>query len=130
MPPKNNITFGPGTLYFNTPEGPHPLGEVQEVTITEEEPELDILGNKPRVICQKANELTAELTLSPETSEYIKTIIATAQLAARVIKLFQSYPNGRVKHLALHHKKVRVRKKNMRRICRDLKRRSRKNDRT
>lgn len=123
MPPKNNITLGPGAMYFNIPEGLQPLGEVQEIEITEEEPTPDILGNAPRIICPEAGEFTAELTLSPEAYKNYMAAVSAAQIITRVIELWKSYPNGRVKHLALYAKKRRTRKKNMRRLARELLRR-------
>lgn len=48
----------------------------------------------------------------------------------RVYDLYEHYPNKRVKHLALHAKKQRIRKKNMRRIGRELLKETHRNERT
>lgn len=36
MPSKDYTILGPGTLFFNTPEGPQPLGGIYEGVILEE----------------------------------------------------------------------------------------------
>jgi hypothetical protein len=41
-------------------------------------------------------------------------------IAKRAAELYAQHPSKRVKHLALHAKKQRTRKKNMRRLARDL----------
>lgn len=125
MPHKNNITLGPGALYFNSPDGLQPLGEmIQEVTITEEPQELDIFGDAPKYIVPQSGEFTAELTLTPSGQEFLTNLTKSVQTAwdliVRIVALWQSYPNRRVKHLAIYAKKPRTRKKNMRRIGREL----------
>ena len=117
MPPKDNITLGPGTMYFNTPEGLQPLGEVQEVEFTEEA-ELDILGNKPRVIVPERAELSATITMPARTMERLIEAERRALFLEVWRGLCKEYPSRRVVHLANHHGNPRTRIKNMKRIFR------------
>ena len=85
---------------------------------------------------------TTQARIIPDVAKAFKALGATAakmtetfeivwSLCKRVVELYERYPNKRVKHLALHAKKLRTRKKNMRRIGRDLKKEAKKrNDRT
>ena len=120
MPPKN-ITLGSGKMYFNTPDGFVPLGDVQEVELTEE-PELDILGNKPRIIVPASREFTATVTLTEEASEALRKFMAPIEEAVVAFKRMWKtvkalpLPSRRVVHLATRHGSPRVRKKNRRRI--------------
>lgn len=122
MPPKN-YELGSGTLYFQTPEGLSPLGEVESVEITEERPELDILGEPPKYITQSSQEFTATITLTPETARFIiRRLSDTMWEIAKVIKGFWDETSPRVRHLILHGK-PRTRKKNINRALREYKRR-------
>lgn len=126
MPPKNSIQLGPGKMYFSTPEGLKPLGEVQEVELTEEPPELDIEGRTPVRIVQDPTEFSASITLTEETSKALRKIVAEAEAAFIIIRkvleivkeMFDSCPNRRVVHLAIRHRDPLVRKKNLKRVAR------------
>ena len=126
MTPKNSIRLDPGKMYFSTPEGLKPLGEVQEVEITEEHPELDIEGRTPLRIVQEPAEFTASITLTDESAEALRNLTATAEAAWRVFKqtmelvkkMCDVYPHRRSKYLAAHHGDPLVRKKNVKRITR------------
>lgn len=63
----------------------------------------------------KQGQIDAVQTLAA-TNEIFNTLWP---IAKRVAELYSLYPNKRVKHLALHGN-PRTRKKNMRRIARDL----------
>jgi hypothetical protein len=117
MPPKDNITLGPGTLFFNGPEGVQPLGEVQEVEITEET-ELDVLGEEPRTIVPMRTEFSASITVPAETLERLIEAEKRVRFLAYWAELCERYPNRRVVHLATHHGNPRTRIKNMKRIFR------------
>jgi hypothetical protein len=120
MTPKN-IRLGAGEMYFNTPDGFVPLGDVQEVELTEE-PELDILGNQPRIIVPPTREFTATVTLTEEASEALRKLMAPLEEAVAAFKRIWEtikalpLPSRRVVHLATRHGSPRVRKKNHRRI--------------
>lgn len=119
MPPKNYTPIDPGQTYFNT------SGElIQEVKITEEPPELDICGNTPKYIVPQTSDFTADVLLTPGGQRLLANLVQVIRSVwdgvARVMALWQSYPNKRVKHLALYAKRPRTRKKNMRRIGREL----------
>ena len=124
MPPKNSIKLGRGQMYVSTPEGLKPLGEIQEVELTEES-ELDILGNTPRYIVPQSAEFTVEVTLTAEASEALRKLAATAEAAWSAFKrivetikdMVDNYPNRRVVYLAAHGK-PKTRKKNVKRIVR------------
>ena len=117
MPPKDNITLGPGTLFFNGPEGLQPLGEVQEVEFTEET-ELDILGEEPRTIVPIRAEFSATITAPAETHKRMIEAERRALFLEYWRSLCDNYPSRRVVHLANHHGNPRTRIKNMKRIFR------------
>lgn len=117
MPPKDNIILGPGTLFFNGPKGLQPLGEVQEVEITEET-ELDVLGDVPRVIVPQKAEFSASITVPAETLERSIEAEKRVRFLAYWEGLCERYPNRRVVHLATHHGNPRTRIKNTKRIFR------------
>lgn len=117
MPPKNNITLGPGTMYFNGPEGLQPLGEVQEIEFTEEA-KPGILGNEPRVIVPMQAEFSATITAPAETWERLFEAERRARFALYWKFMCDNHPSRRVVHLANHHGNPRTRKKNIKRICR------------
>lgn len=157
MPPKNPIELGPGTVYFQTPEGPQPLGSITEATAIEAE-ETEWAEDGP-VVIKAAPEatFTAEMKISPDvakaftalseackqTTEALAKVVRAAadcvvamtrgvdiaQLlkAAKVQAALNEAPR-RVRHLAQHGKKYRTRKKNINRALRDYER-SRKRDR-
>lgn len=126
MPYKNYIPLDPGKMYFNTPDGLVPLGDVQEVEITEET-DLDILGRPgPVRIVQPEQEFTASITLNEEATEALRRLKKTVEKAwkvitdvmARLVMMLDNYPNRCVVHLARHHRDPLVRKKNAKRIAR------------
>lgn len=117
MPPKDNITLSSGTLYFNSPEGLQPLGEVREIEFTEEA-ELDILGNTPKTIVPMQAKLSATITVPTETWERLIDADRGARFALYWKFMCDNYPSRRVVHLANHHGNPRTSKKNMKRICR------------
>ena len=155
MPPKN-IELGPGTVYFDTPEGLQPLGSITEATAIEaEEPEW--AEDHPKVIkaAQEAT-FTAEMKISPDVAKaftafgesckqaaealgrFIRAAvdcyvaiargvdIAQVLKAAKVQAALNEAP-PKVRHLALHGKRYRTKKKNINRALRDYQRRH-KND--
>lgn len=117
MSPKNNISLGPGTMYFDGPEGLQPLGEVQEIEFTEE-PELEIVGDIPLTIVQKSAEFSATITAPAETWERLFEAERRARFALYWKFMCDNYPSRRVVHLANHHGNPRTRIKNTKRICR------------
>lgn len=122
---ENNTTIDRRLMFLKGPDGVRPFSDfVETVEITEEPPELDILGNTPRYVVQQPTEYTADITLTPEGSKFFadltRIVNTMLDMIRRLTDLWQSYPNKRVKHLALYGKKLRTRKKNMRRIAREL----------
>lgn len=63
--------------------------------------------------------------MTPEMQEFFGRLWS---IVRRIGILYISYPDGRVKRLALYAKKRRTRKKNMRRIARELQRRLKANE--
>lgn len=117
--PTKNISLGPGTLYIQTPGGLEPFCGISEGTLEAEETEWP--KENPYILAAdlaKGSEFTCEAQLSPEAYN----ALFAWDLKHRISRLFHSYPNSRVMHLALYHKKKRIRKKNTRRIYKDLKR--------
>lgn len=112
-----------GRYFVLTEKGYQPLGDLQEVEITEETPELDPPGvNRPRMVCPSESKLQVTLTVTV-ADEQIRRLVAIERLWSAVYRaatLYASYPGGKVKHLALYAKKRRTRKKNMRRIRKEL----------
>ena len=148
MPPKNPIELGPGTVYFQTPEGPQPLGSITEATAIEAaEPEW--AEDHPAVIREaKEATFTAEVKINPDIAKAFTALgeackraaadcvaaiaggmdIAQLLKAAEVQAALNEAP-PRVRHLAEHGKKYRTRKKNINRALREYQRRSRNRDR-
>lgn len=125
MPTKNeNITLGPGTLYFNSPEGPQPIGEVQDVGFTEE---AEAFADTQEPIIKATDSEEISFTLE-EASGAFKALSDSA--AAVVNAWFQLWsalwpmieraakdPRTRkLIHLAKHGKNKRIRKKNAKRL--------------
>ncbi len=83
----------------------------------------DLTGNKSEDF-QKAVEAIQRLTQS--IIEVLKPVLDSAMEAIKKIldAVLHVYPNKRVLHLAMHHPKERVRKKNMHRIMRWIERNS------
>lgn len=103
-------------MYFSTPEGLKPLGEVQAVEITEEH-ELDILGEPTVRIVQPQQEFTAEITVSQETMEELRRTMIDAMVKSQIAYMLNNYPNRRVVHLA-RYGNPKLSKKNWKRIAR------------
>lgn len=132
--PTKNINLSSGTLFIRDPDATEwsTLGEVQEATLEDDEPDAWAEDNPVAIKAAESATFTAEAELNPDIVEAFKAMGAWAASSAetfatmcslieRAVGIFQEYPDGRVKHLALYHKKERVRKKNMRRIARELK---------
>ena len=125
----DNIKLGAGRIYYHTPEGLKPLrsiGEVEETTIVELCPK-----EYPYIKADDSATFSATISMQPQIAEsFIKlgrasmraaeSLEVLSYLSWQVVALYMRYPNGRVKHLALHAKKHRTRIKNMRRIGREL----------
>lgn len=131
--PYKYIPLGPGTLYFNTPEGPQRLGEVKEIEFTEEDPEqLSILGepNKKTLVSAVGS---GEITLTVELHEAFRALLdiieAEAQTWGTVWNALKSMleraakdpRTPRLRHLAQHSKNKRIRKKNAKRLYQIMK---------
>ena len=159
MPPKNPIELGPGTVYFQTPEGPQPLGSITEATAIEAE-ETEWAEDHPAAIKASPEEttFTAEVKINPDIAKAFKAlgeacvqaaealgkavraaadcVVAMARgvdiaqlLKAAKVQAALNEAPPRVRHLAEHGKKYRTRKKNINRALREYQRRSRKRDR-
>lgn len=134
MPPKNNITLDRGEMFFQSLEGPQPLGSIYEgETLGETEETVEPWPKENPYLLKQPQDatFTAETRISPDIAEAFKavgdladtltkTLGALWQLVKRTYEMYARYPNKRVKHLALYAKKKRTRKKNMRRIAREL----------
>lgn len=102
--------------------GPEITGEMKlEPLEPEEKPQ-------PWIDPELSEKLTQGFKALAEGIDRVIPVVRTlAEEAFKIIKeaarMFSAYPNKRVKHLALYAKKERTRKKNMRRIARDLQRR-------
>lgn len=154
MPPKD-IKLGPGTVYFQTPEGPQSLGSITEATAIEAE-ETEWAEDNPVVIKTAPEEatFTAEMKISPDVAKAFTAFgEACRQTAGALGKLFRAAVDcvvaiargmdiaqllkaakvqealkeapPRVRHLAQHSKKHRTRKKNINRALREHQRRNR-----
>ena len=132
MPYKNYI---PLDLYFNTPDGFVPLGDVQEVMQT---PDTDLNDIKEPgaysivgVDLAKEASFTAPITITGEAAKILNELtqawanihdLLSLKLAA-IKTAIDSGQHRRVVHLALYHRDTLVRKKNMKRLIRYYKRR-------
>ena len=76
----------------------------------------DLIGKTETEDFQKAVEAIQRVT--KEITEILKPILDTVMQAIKKVTdtILNCYPNKKVLHLALHHPKERVRKKNLRRI--------------
>jgi hypothetical protein len=158
MPPKD-IKLGPGTVYFQTPEGPQPLGSITEATAIEAE-ETEWAEDHPAAIkaAPKEATFTAEMKISPDVAKAFTALGEACKQAAEALgkavraaadcvvamargidiaqllkaaKVQEALKEAppRVRHLAQHGKKYRTCKKNINRALREYQRRSRKRDR-
>lgn len=129
MPPKDNITLGPGTLYFNSPEGLQPLGEVQEVEFTEEA-DTFAEDQEPIIKAGDSGELTG--TLEDVSGAFkslcwvIKTMVDAWNKMWRVLqpmfdRVAKDPRTPRLMHLARYGKNKRIRKKNAKRLVHIMK---------
>ena len=110
---ENNINLGAGTLYFKSPEGWEPLGEIGEVTESDE----TIFAEDAEPVIKAVNSLH-EVTLS------LQMVGDTAARAAAAMRnsIFVAWErvalnlNKSVTHLARFGRTYRIRKKNRRRV--------------
>ena len=154
MPPKD-IKLSPGTVYFQTPNGPQPLGSITEATVIEAE-ETGWAEARPAVIkaAPKEATFTAEMKISPDVAKAFTALGESCKQAAEALgRAFRAAANcmvamargvdiaqilkaakvqaalneapPRVRHLAQHGKKYRTRKKNINRALREYNERKR-----
>ena len=130
MPPKNNITLGPGTMYFNSPEGLQPLGEVQEIELTEEA-ETFAEDQEPIVKAVDIGEVTSHLLEDPNgtSRDFLGAVAIMVDvwnqlwvMLTPMLDLVAKDPRSpRLMHLARYGKNHRIRKKNAKRLVRIMK---------
>lgn len=118
-----NITLGPGALYidgqeFRVNEGLPQLYELEAEDETEWEAQ-----DWPKVNPALEAEFTGTITLDEQAYQYMMNLVSSAtqvlwRMAKVVIAAYEAAP-PRVRHLALHARKHRTRKKNLRRIARE-----------
>lgn len=129
MPTKNDITLGPGTLYFNGPEGLQPLGEVQEIGFTEEA-ETYAEDQEPIVKAVDCGEVTLAVedlsgafkALCDTAAAIIKTWNTMWETLKPMLDRVAKDPRTpKLLHLAKHGKNNRIRKKNAKRLFRIMK---------
>lgn len=121
MPPKNNITLGPGTMYFNSPEGLQPLGEVQEIEFTEE---AETFAKDQEPIIKAADQGEIKLTINADCKAILDGLAAAAKawdrlwetLKPMLDRLAKDPRTPRLTHLAKYGKNHRIRKKNAKRL--------------
>ena len=130
MPPKNNITLGPGTMYFNSPEGLQPLGEVQEIELTEEA-ETFAENQEPIVKAVDIGEVTSHLLEDPNGTfrDFLGSVAIMVDvwnqlwvmLTPMLDRVAKDPRSPRLMHLARYGKNHRIRKKNAKRLVRIMK---------
>lgn len=128
MPLKDNITLGPGTLYFNGPEGMQPLGEVQEVEITEEA-ETFAEDQEPIIKAADSGELSFTATLNADDQAILDKLAEEAKawnllwetLGPIFDRLAKDPRTPKLVHLVKHGKNRRIRKKNAKRLVQIMK---------
>lgn len=107
----NNIELGAGTLYFKTPEGWDPLGEIREVTESDE----TIFAEDTEPVIKATNalhEVTLSLQMVGDSAAKATTMLrGIVETAYRLLEL-----NKRVAHLSRYGRTYRIRKKNCRRL--------------
>lgn len=118
-----NITLGPGTLHidgieFRVDEGLPLLCEAGEEPEQDQETQNGIIVN-PALDA----EITGTITLDAQAQQYLMGLVSSAaqvlwRMAKVVVAAYEAAP-PRVRHLALHARKHRTRKKNLRRIGRE-----------
>lgn len=121
MPPKDNITLGPGTMYFNTPEGLQPLGEVQEVELTEE---AETFADTQEPIVKATDPGEINLTINADCRAILDGLRLCREAWDRIWevlkpmfdRLAKDPRTPRLVHLAKHGKNHRIRKKNAKRL--------------
>lgn len=102
--------------------GPEITGEMKLEPLEPEE------KSQPLVDPELSEKLTQAFKALVDTMGRVIPVVRTFveeawKILGQAAALVNSYPNKRVKHLALCAKKERTRKKNMRRIARDMQRR-------
>ena len=121
MPPKDNITLGPGTMYFNGPEGLQPLGEVQEVEFTEE---AETFAEDQEPIVKAVNSGMVTLTMNANFKAFLAGLDKAREAWNRLVETLQPMlvraakdpRTPRLRHLARYGKNRRIRKKNAKRL--------------
>ena len=142
MPPKNTTKLDPSTVYFQTPEGTQQLSPLDETPDIETATELP--DASPCVKPATGATLSASLQISQETSKAFAAMAEACKQTAKALSdLFRAAAEycvaqfyefteaqvaineapPRVRHLALHGKKYRTRKKNTNRALREYRRR-------
>ena len=142
MPPKNTPKLDPGDVYFQTPEGPQQLSPLDEVPAIEAAAEC--AEASPCIKPATGATLSASLQISPDVSKALAALAETyKQTAKAVAELFRAAAEycvaafyefteaqtaineapPRMRHLAIHGKKYRTRKKNTNRALREYRRR-------
>lgn len=113
----SNIDAGPGVLYIGTKDGELlTLGSVRELEYIHG-PYYELTGEDNPFIVRHEAEANFEVVMTREQVEHFLTEIMG--ITRIVYEMIGKYKSGdRVCWLALHHKKARVRKKNMRRAYR------------
>lgn len=152
MPPKDSEARP--EFYVQTPEGLQPLLPLDEAPdIEAEEWAAEWPNDNPYIKPTTDATLTAEVSISPDVAKAFTALgeackqaaetlgkvlravtdcvvtIARREDIAQLLKATLKEAPPRVRHLALHHKKYRTRKKNINRALRGYKRRSPKSDR-
>lgn len=118
----DNITLGPGALYINGQEF-RTNGGLSQVYELEAEDETDQEAqNWPKVNPALEAEFTGTITLDEQALQYMADLVSTAtqvlwDMARVAVAAYEKAP-PRVRHLMLHARKQRARKKNIRRIYR------------
>lgn len=115
----NDVTFGAGTLFVGTPDGElHPLGECEEMELCEAVMDKDI----PRIneILSINEDASFSITLNQEQVDAFFELFR--RIRALAIDMVRAAGYHRIAHLASHSKSWRVRKKNLFRTYRILKR--------
>lgn len=114
----NNITFSPGTLYMDSPDGEmHPIGEVEETNCYEPVTDADGVPIHETLTISFA---THTITI---TQDQVNALFdAIYDMRGMVINQVREKGYSRVAHLIAHARKHRTRKKNLFRAYRILER--------
>ena len=104
----DDITLGEGTLYIDGV----PFGGIRGASLEYTEEEPPILGEAPKIIVPASQELT--FTAEIDAGAFLREIIEFAR-----IKIIIDDAPARLRHLTLHSRKLRTRKKNIHRIFKE-----------